>query len=52
MLSYYFFIHLLAIRKHYTIASYELMCWHGRRWSRWASNDDTSVCPVKGPSSL
>jgi len=30
----FFFPHLLAIRKHYTIASYELMCWHGRRWSR------------------
>jgi len=29
-----FYLHLLAIRKHYTIASYELMCWHGRRWSR------------------
>ena len=27
----FFFLHLLAIRKHYTIASYELMCWHGRR---------------------
>jgi len=30
----FFFLHLLAIRKRYTIASYELMCCHGRRWSR------------------
>jgi len=29
--KYFFLIYLLAIGKRYTIASYELMCWHGRQ---------------------
>jgi len=46
-----FFPHLLTIIKHYTIASYKLMCWQFHRGSREASNDATSVCQVEGPSS-
>ena len=43
---------LLPIRKHHTIASYKLMRCQFRRWSRWGSNDATSVCQVEGPSSF
>jgi hypothetical protein len=43
---------LLAIRMHYTIAFYKLMCWQLRQISRWSSNDVASVCRVEGPSSF
>jgi len=47
-----FFNTLLAIRKHYTVASYKLMCWQLGQWSRRSSIDVASVCRFEGPSSF
>jgi len=47
-----FFLSLLAIRKHCTVASYKVMCWRVGRGSRLASSDATSIVLVEGPSSF
>ena len=46
------FYPLLAIRKHYTMVSYKLMCWQLGQWPRRSSIDVASVCRVEGPSSF